>query len=238
MRANSRAVCDVAHPAPATAAMGMPLPLALPRLCATGPWASVTACPRRCTCCSTTRWMETRQSALCVEVVHWQCASVSTCFVCIRCLNGDVVIEPTCISSCLGVCERMLCTCECLKTEASCSRGRGGGLRAAACQTETPSSIKAPHSKGVPPLTRAPSRLPWPPYTHNLSLACSLMVWSCVHGVLSLQDWSSSGLSMDLYCQTPNTLGQPQQRGATPRPGAVPTSLGPHAPTTYHLHVH
>jgi len=29
------------------------------RLCATGPWASATACPHRSSCCSKTRWLET-----------------------------------------------------------------------------------------------------------------------------------------------------------------------------------
>ncbi len=37
------------------------------RLCATGPWASATACPHRSSSLSKTRWLETRPSALCLR---------------------------------------------------------------------------------------------------------------------------------------------------------------------------
>ena len=65
------------------------------------------------------------------------------------------------------------------------------------------------------------------------------MLWSCVHGVLSLQDWSSSGLSLDLYAlPNPQHIGTgTRQRGASPRPGAVPTSpWPPPAPNINFLH--
>ena len=66
------------------------------------------------------------------------------------------------------------------------------------------------------------------------------MVWSSVHGVLSLQDWSRSGLSLGLHCpmHNPFKLGQPRNNGAPPAlPGRrLDLPWPPQAPNINFLH--
>ncbi len=60
-----------------------------------------------------------------------------------------------------------------------------------------------------------------PPCTHSVSLTCTYSICACIHGVLSLQDWSNGDLSLDLQCPMPNTIMTAHSKGApcpTPAP--------------------
>jgi hypothetical protein len=81
-----------------------------------------------------------------------------------------------------------------------------------------------------------------PSCTYNLSLTCSYTVWSCVHGVLSLQDWSNSGLSLDLALSNAQHTGMewgafgagPVPTAPCPTPGRAPSRLSLASGSTQH----
>jgi hypothetical protein len=78
-----------------------------------------------------------------------------------------------------------------------------------------------------------------PPCTHSVSLTCTYSICACIHGVLSLQDWSNGDLSLDLQCPMPNTIMTAHSKGAPcptpPTPYPHPVSMYPQSITNMYI---